>query len=213
MIEDALSHREAMVSPPDILDALRPVIDAFEALGIAYYVGGSLASSSYGFARSTLDVDLVADLQANQVDGLTRRLGSAYYADAEMILDAVQRKACFNLIHQRTLFKIDVFIRRDGRYDLEAFRRRRRVEFGGQSSAPYYCASAEDTILNKFLWFSKGDKVSDRQWSDAVGILKVQAATLERDYLERWAKDLGVHDLLRRALADAGICPGHSTAD
>ena len=42
---------------PDILIAVRPVIQAFEKLSIPYYIGGSIASSLYGMARATLDVD------------------------------------------------------------------------------------------------------------------------------------------------------------
>lgn len=48
---------------PDILTALEPVTDAFNKLGVAYYIGGSVASSVYGTARATLDVDLVADIK------------------------------------------------------------------------------------------------------------------------------------------------------
>ena len=46
----------------DLLAALEPVVEAFSRLNVAYYVGGSVVSSNYGVARSTLDVDLVADL-------------------------------------------------------------------------------------------------------------------------------------------------------
>jgi hypothetical protein len=46
-----------------LLLALTPVADAFEALGVAYYVGGSFASSARGIARASLDVDLVAALR------------------------------------------------------------------------------------------------------------------------------------------------------
>jgi hypothetical protein len=54
---------------PDILLAIKPVIDAFEELGIAYYIGGSLASSLYGIARATMDVDVVADISSTHVFG------------------------------------------------------------------------------------------------------------------------------------------------
>ena len=48
---------------PDILIALDPVIKAFIKIGIPYCIGGSVASSAYGIARATLDVDLVADIK------------------------------------------------------------------------------------------------------------------------------------------------------
>ncbi len=40
--------------------AIVPVAEAFEALGVPYYVGGSVASSAHGVSRSTLDIALVA---------------------------------------------------------------------------------------------------------------------------------------------------------
>ena len=52
---------------------------------------------------------------------------------------------------------------------------------------------------------SEGGGVSDRQWTDVLGVLKVQGATLDRAYLEEWARALGLTDLLRRALDDAGL--------
>ena len=44
------------------------VIEAFEKLNVPYLIGGSLATAMYGTARSTLDTDLVADLQLEQVN-------------------------------------------------------------------------------------------------------------------------------------------------
>jgi hypothetical protein len=42
----------------------------FERLGIRYCVGGSVASSVYGEVRTTLDVDLVAELRPEHIDAL-----------------------------------------------------------------------------------------------------------------------------------------------
>jgi hypothetical protein len=61
-------------------------------------------------------------------------------------------------------------------------------------------ASAEDTLLHKLVWYKLGNQVSDRQWSDVVGVVKVQADSLDRAYLEFWASSLGVSVLLGRAL-------------
>ena len=54
------------INPADALLALTPLVEALEKLGVQYYLGGSVASSAYGIARSTLDVDLVADLLDNE---------------------------------------------------------------------------------------------------------------------------------------------------
>ncbi len=50
-----------------------------------------------------------------------------------------------------------------------------------------------------------GGEVSDRQWNDILGVLKVQGTALDLAYLQRWATNLKVADLLDRALVDAGL--------
>ncbi len=51
----------------------------------------------------------------------------------------------------------------------------------------------------------EGGEVFDRQWYDIQGILKVRAAELDLPYLRHWADQLGIADLLTRALDDAGL--------
>jgi len=192
-----------MVSP-DVLAALTPVVEALECLGVAYYLGGSIASSAHGVARSTLDVDLVAELERPHVQPLVDALKAAYYVDAAMIADAISRKSCFNVIHLATMFKVDVFAVKDREYDRAALGRIRRDTLTSESAAgQFFLASAEDVVLNKLEWFRLGDEVSRRQWNDAVGVLKVQHASLDRAYLARWAAELGIDDLLETAWNEA----------
>ena len=68
-----------------------------------------------------------------------------------------------------------------------------------------FFASPEDTVLAKLEWYRKGGEVSDRQWRDLLGVLKVQGETLDRAYLDHWAGELDVSDLLHRALEEAGL--------
>lgn len=68
----------------EIRGALDPVADALEELEITYRIGGSVARSALGIARSTLDVDLVADLREEHVAAFVSRLQASYYVDADM---------------------------------------------------------------------------------------------------------------------------------
>ena len=63
-------------------------------------------------------------------------------------------------------------------------------------------ASPEDTILAKLEWYRLGNEVSERQWRDVLGVLKTRAGTLELSYLQKWADELKVSDLLERALKE-----------
>jgi len=65
-----------------------------------------------------------------------------------------------------------------------------------------YVISAEDIVLAKLDWYRMGNEVSDRQWLDVLGVLKVQGNRLDRDYMRRMADELGVADLLQRALGE-----------
>lgn len=76
----------------DILQALRPVIKAFEELAIPYYIGGSIASSIYGLARATIDVDVAAAIRQEHVQPLTNALQGRYFIDADMIFEKAKVK-------------------------------------------------------------------------------------------------------------------------
>lgn len=192
------------MSEPDLLAALGPVVDLLDRLGVPYQIGGSVASSVYGMARATMDVDLVADLDATHVTDLVETLQADYFVDAGMVRTALRQRSSFNLIHQATMMKIDVFLPKGRPYDREALARSVEDTLVDEPSARRVSiASAEDVVLSKLEWYRLGGEVSERQWADVLGILRVQGNALDRDYMRRWALELGVDDLLGRALGDA----------
>jgi len=191
---------------PDILLAIKPVINAFNQLSIPYYIGGSVASSVYGIARATMDIDVIAHIAPDQVSSLVSLLEAEYYIDAQMIIDAISSASSFNLIHLETMIKIDVFTQKREPYHESALERRLRdlLVTGDQDSA-FYFSSPEDIILSKLRWYEMGGRVSERQWLDVVGVIKVQGNSLNTDYLAHWSKTLDLFDLLKQAFLDAGI--------
>ncbi len=193
-----------MDNVPDILAAITPIVEALEEFGIPYHIGGSVASSLYGLPRLTIDTDLVADIRMEHVRPLVRQLETDYYIDEDMIRDAIRHQSSFNVIHQDTILKVDIFIPKSRLFDQEELRRAQQ-EVLSEGTRPFNIASPEGTILNKLEWYRMGGEVSDRQWKDILGVLKIQGTNLDMDYLKKWSANLNVTDLLERALVDAGL--------
>lgn len=187
----------------EIVQAVQPVIEALTALGVSYRIGGSVASSALGVPRSTLDIDIVCELEEPNVATFVSRLEPEYYVDADMIKEAIRRRASFNLVHLGTMMKVDVFIHRRDAFGRESFGRVVRKALDDAPGTPVFdLTTAEDIILRKLEWYELGGRVSERQWLDAVGVIAVQRELLDRAYLERWAKELGLNALLERALKE-----------
>jgi len=173
-----------------------------ERLGVEYLVGGSLASSVHGMPRTTQDVDLVARIAGRHVDALVSALAQDFYIDADMINDAIRRRASFNIVHLATMLKVDVFVFTGDALSQEEMRRKVPVTL---RDAVVWFASAEDIVIQKLDWYRKGEGVSERQWRDAVGVIAVQGERFDTTYARTWAERLVLTDLLERALAEGRI--------
>jgi hypothetical protein len=191
--------------PSEMFQVTRLVVAAFDAAGVRYFLGGSVASALYGEARSTRDIDLVAAMLPHHVEPFLAALGNKFYADATAIGAAVAARGSFNVIHLDTMVKADIFIFKADPFGRSQFTRRTAKQLNQDDPTSIYVASAEDTVLAKLQCYRDGGSVSDRQWNDVLGVLKVQGTTLDCAYLAEWARELGLTDLLRRALQDAGL--------
>lgn len=194
------------MNPIDLTPALSLIVEAFDKLEIDYYIGGSVASSVYGIPRTTIDIDVVVDLNGSHVEPLCMMLEDSYYIDKDVFRRSLERSSSFNIIHFETMMKIDIFVLKKRSFDRVAFQRRKLDTLDpGEDSAKYYFSSPEDIILNKLEWYKMGGQVSERQWSDLIGVLKVQGRSLDMEYIKKWGEELEVADILDRALAEMKI--------
>lgn len=176
-------------------ELLGRIVERLEAAGIPYMVAGSLASSFHGVPRSTQDLDLVIDPTANALESLLEALPAEdYYVSREAARAALAQRGQFNLVDQRTGWKVDLIIRKDRPFSAEEFRRRREDRI---ADLRVFVASPEDTILAKLEWSLLGE--SERQLRDVAGVISIRGEKLDLDYIERWAAALGLRELWRRA--------------
>lgn len=155
---------------------------ALESSGVPYFVTGSFASSAHGVPRSTNDIDIVIAPTPQQLTALLEQFPESEFAlSKEDAFDALRRRSQFNVIDYGTLWKIDFILRQFTPFDASRFARRELVDIAG---VRLYAASAEDVLITKLWWAKLGE--SDRQISDAAGIIRVQGAGLDSEYVEKW---------------------------
>ncbi len=200
-----IAERTTHMPVPEPLDVTLRVTQVLGDLDIPYFITGSLASALYGVARTTQDADIVADLKEEHVERLVAALQDEFYIDEEAVRKAVRERRSFNLIHLATMFKVDIFVCRAEGFDRSRLSRRVALVVGPdpKAKAKTYFATPEDAVLAKLDGNEKGGRISDRQWQDVLGMLKVSGQRLDVEYMRVWADRLGVADLLERALADA----------
>lgn len=202
-----IAHRsnisvEVMIGNP--LTLALDIAKVLENLGIAYLVGGSVASSLLGEPRATLDLDLVADLKLPQVPSFLATVEPRFYVSREAVLEAINHESSFNLIDLETTEKIDIFILKDQAHCQQEMKRRQRLVISSNPEQFLYFPTAEDIIIQKLVWYRLGFSQSDRQWRDVLGVIKVQSGQLDLSYLQYWASELKLSDLLARSLLEAG---------
>lgn len=143
-------------------------------------------------------------MRHGHVDALVDVLQNEFYIEADDIHQAINAGTSFNIIHLNTGQKIDVFILHKNNYDQSAFMRADLLPLDDADDARvFFIAAPEDVILNKLRWYRLGGEKSERQWLDVQGVLKVQAGLLDEAYLRKWAAELGVLDLLERAVRES----------
>lgn len=184
--------------------ALLEFVDVLDELAVDYAVGGSVASSVFGEPRATADIDVLVALYSRHMAPFVQRLQADFYVDESSVRDAVRLRSSFNLIHLPSMDKVDVFLTGRGILDIEQMQRRRPVTIGTDSSRTVFMTAPENIVLRKLDWYRISSGVSERQWRDVAGVIKLQGAALDRGYMEQIAAEAGLTDLLARAFAEAG---------
>ncbi len=169
-------------------------------MGVPYFVTGSFASSAHGVPRSTNDIDIVISPTREQLRALLDEFPESDFATSqEDAFDAFNRRSQFNIVDYKTLWKVDFILRQHTPFDASRFARREIIEIAG---VRLQAASAEDTLITKLWWAKLGE--SERQISDAAGIIRVQGSKLDVEYVERWVAVLELDTQWEAARRNAG---------
>lgn len=178
---------------PSFIECLRKLVEVFEEENIDYMFIGGLALPAYGEIRATQDVDvavLVTNLQT--LEHLFNELAKrSFELTAEHMLEA----ACIYVLDRKNMVDVEIWLKPDGiKFDKELLKRRQRREIPDME---VWVIGPEDFIVNKL---SRADRRA-RDESDVVSVLIGQRGKLDREYLEKRAKEFDVFSLLQ-ALED-----------
>jgi hypothetical protein len=186
--------------PLDLLGFARLVIEALEAAGVPYLLGGALAVAAWAEARSTQDVDLVINLGVEQIQRLSeelKRRGMLLPPDLALDLLAENRgDVALVVYHTEWGHKAELFPLRPGdELRASALARRRRIDLG-EPLGPTYVHSPEDLILYKLQYFSLSQQT--KHVRDIAALVLALGADLDEAYLADWARRLGLDAIWRQ---------------
>ena len=117
--------------------------------------------------------------------------------------EALQYGTSFNAIHLPTAFKVDIFVVGRDPFNLERLKHRQRLQVRADPPGELFVDLPEHTILRKLEWYRRGGEVSEQQWRDVIGVLRVRGDGLDQARLAAWAERPGVADLLAQARREA----------
>jgi hypothetical protein len=182
---------------------VRLVIEALDAAGVEYLIGGAVAGWAWGEPRATLDLDLVIDLPVEAIPHLSVELEKrGMLVPAEIIRNTVLEDRAdipINAIHSYSGFKADLYpLRPHDALRHTAFERRMHVDLGPQIGE-VYLHSPEDLILYKLWYFSLGQQT--KHLRDITAIVINLGDELDFHYIEIWANRKGLNTLWQELLA------------
>lgn len=177
-------------------ELLLDCLQRLNAAGFSYLLTGSMASNYWGIPRTTHDLDFVIQLPPSAVPRLIEAFRGDFFLDEAAVRAAYQPPHQFNAIDQRSALKVDFWLLRTVPFERGMFDRRKQVMLFGE---PAWIGTAEDVLLHKLYW--NRITPSDRQLTDAAGIVAVQKSALDENYLRLWAAELEVSPALDDVLS------------
>lgn len=188
--------------PSEVARLLHPI---FETLVIPYYITDGVAATAYGDPRTTRDLDLVIELNRDHIYQLVEALETAgFYCPPIAVQDIKDgRGRVLSVTHIKTVLNADLVLNSDTDFDRSKMARRGKIALDEAGVEEFFVSSPEDIVLAKLLW--RKPSGSMKQWTDVLGILKVQGELLEFDYLWQWAEVLEIADDLDQAFTEAGL--------
>ncbi len=175
------------------LEFVKQIASRLASAEINYMMTGSMAMAVYATPRMTRDIDVVIESRPEHVDTIVRLFETHCYVSRDAVRQAIETQGMFNVIHNEWIIKADFIVCKDSPYRLVEFGRRREIDVQG---TPVAVVAPEDLILSKLDWARESG--SELQRRDVQNIIAA-VGDLDWDYLEQWAGQLQLGEMLEQA--------------
>ena len=175
------------------LEVLSLVTHALDDTGIAYMITGSIAMNYHATPRMTRNIDIVIELNSGDLDSIVKLFQLDFYLDSDSIKDAIINQEMFNIIHSKSVLKLDFIVKKESPYRVTEFQRRRQVVIDG---IPLWIVSPEDLVLSKLFWAK--DTKSELQIRDVKNML-FAVHDIDLQYIQKWVKEMNLQEVYRMA--------------
>lgn len=174
-------------------DLLKEIALFLDKNKIPYMLTGAWSVVYYGRPRASHDIDFIVEISKEDTDKVIknlRTLSSEFLFQEEAVIEAVESKGMFNVIHLPTYLKLDFWLLKDNKFDRQRFSRREKVKLLNQFM---YISSPEDTILKKLLWYKEAQ--IEKHLVDAAFVYQIQKDQLDMKYINKWVKKLKIGNM------------------
>ncbi len=173
------------------------VLEALDAAGIPYLIGGAVAAWAWGEPRATRDLDLVIQITEGTIAKFSEELKKRnMLLPADIIQERLKDnrgEVPLSAIHSSSGYKADLYLLREGDpFRAEAFKRRVLVDLG-PGLGELYLYTPEDLILNKLIFYSVSQQT--KHIRDIAAIVQTMGDKLDSHYIQRWVDEKELHAL------------------
>lgn len=176
------------------IETLEWICKKLEKADIPYMITGGSAVGFWGHIRTTMDIDIIILPQLKKLDLFLKSVKDEAYVDIDSAKKIVMGKEMFNIIYNKTCFKVDLIPLKRTLYETVKFNNRVKLNLGQKE---IFVIKPEDLIISKLLW-TKSAGGSERQLKDCESIYKLNYKNLDMNYLKKWADELNLNDELEK---------------
>jgi hypothetical protein len=162
------------------------ICDKLEKHDIPYMITGGSAVGFWGHIRTTMDIDILIQIKTKNLDLFLESIKGEAYTDLDRAGSLLKTSRMFNVIYNKTCFKVDLIPLDHTPYEIEKFNSRVKIRVGERD---LFVIRPEDLIISKLLW-GKSAGGSERQIKDCESIFKLNKENIDLAYMEKWVAEL-----------------------